>query len=245
MIFLWDIFPYICLSSFVIGHAWRYKYDKFGWTSRSSQWYESRLIRWASPLFHFGILGVLGGHVIGLVIPKSWIEFLGVPEDLYHFIAVTAGTVAGSAAVIGLAGLIYRRRTTPSVFRVTTKIDKAMYLLLGLVITFGMINTVGVQIIGNGYEYRPTVSIWFRSIFQLSPKGSLMTDVPISFKVHAILAFLLLSVWPFTRLVHVLSAPVGYLFRPYIVYRSRGDHRDGGNRPVKRGWEKVMVIKKK
>ena len=201
-------------------------------------------MRWASPLFHFGILGVLAGHVIGLLIPKPWIEWLGISERLYHLVAVIMGTSAGFAAVLGLAGLIYRRRTTPAVFRVTTKIDKAMYVLLGFVITFGMINTVGVQIIGNGFEYRPTVSVWFRSIFQFNPQGTLMTDIPISFQIHALLAFTLLAVWPFTRLVHVLSAPIGYLFRPYIVYRSRGHHRDGGNSPVKRGWEKIVVIKK-
>ncbi len=244
MISLWNIFPYICLTSFVIGHFWRYKYDKFGWTSRSSQWYESRLIRWASPLFHFGILGVLAGHVIGLVIPKSWLDFIGVPEGIYHKVAITAGTLAGLAAVIGMIGLIYRRRTSPAVFKVTTRMDKAMYLLLGAVVFSGMYNTVGVQIFGNGFEYRPTVSIWFRSIFAFSPNGALMLNIPISFKIHAILTFSLLALWPFTRLVHVLSAPIGYFFRPYIVYRTRGKNRDGGNRPIKRGWEKVRVIKK-
>ncbi len=244
MRFLWDIFPYICLSSFVLGHVWRYKYDKFGWTSRSSQWYESRLIRWASPLFHFGILGALAGHVIGLLIPKSWIDFIGVPEEVYHKVAVTAGTLAGFAVVIGMAGLIYRRRLTPAVFKVTTRMDKAMYALLGSVVFFGMYNTVGVQLLGAGFEYRSTVSIWFRSIFAFAPEGTLMLDVPISFKIHALLAFSLLALWPFTRLVHVLSAPIGYIFRPYIVYRSRGENSGGGNRPIKRGWEKVVEIKK-
>jgi nitrate reductase gamma subunit len=68
--FLWVIFPYLCLASFVVGHYWRYRYDKFGWTTRSSQLYEDRLLRIGSPLFHFGMLGVLAGHIIGLVIPR-------------------------------------------------------------------------------------------------------------------------------------------------------------------------------
>ena len=70
--FLWVIVPYLCLATFVVGHVWRYRYDKFGWTTRSSQLYEDRLLRLGSPLFHFGMLGVVGGHVIGLLVPRSW-----------------------------------------------------------------------------------------------------------------------------------------------------------------------------
>ena len=115
--FFFLVFPYICLTSFVIGHIWRYKYDKFGWTTRSSQWYESKLLRWASPMFHFGLLGVLLGHVVGLLIPESWTNALGINEDMYHLMAVSLGAVAGVVMVIGLVGLIWRRRSTPSVFR--------------------------------------------------------------------------------------------------------------------------------
>ena len=72
--FLWVIVPYVCLAVFVVGHVWRYRYDKFGWTTRSSQLYEDRLLRIGSPLFHFGMLGVVAGHIIGLVIPQVWTE---------------------------------------------------------------------------------------------------------------------------------------------------------------------------
>jgi nitrate reductase gamma subunit len=75
---LWVIVPYVCLTVFVVGHLWRYQYDKFGWTTRSSQLYERRLLRWGSPLFHFGLLFVLGGHVLGLGVPKSWTEAVGI-----------------------------------------------------------------------------------------------------------------------------------------------------------------------
>ena len=67
--FLFVVVPYVCLTTFVVGHLWRYRYDKFGWTTRSSQLYENRLLRIGSPLFHFGMLGVVGGHVIGLLVP--------------------------------------------------------------------------------------------------------------------------------------------------------------------------------
>ena len=83
--FLWVIFPYLCLATFVVGHWWRYRYDKFGWTTRSSQLYETRLLRWGSPLFHFGILGVVIGHIGGLLIPKSWTDALGISVGLVDF----------------------------------------------------------------------------------------------------------------------------------------------------------------
>ena len=127
--FLWVVFPYLCLTTFVVGHLWRYRYDKFGWTTRSSQLYESRLLRIGSPLFHFGILAVFLGHVMGLGIPKSWTEAVGVSESMYHFMAVSIGAVAGFATLVGMVILIYRRRTTGPVFSATTKMDKFMYLL--------------------------------------------------------------------------------------------------------------------
>ena len=105
------VVPYVCLAVFVLGHVWRYRYDKFGWTTRSSQMYERRLLRWGSPLFHFGILAVFLGHVMGLGVPKSWTEAVGISEGVYHFLAVSVGAVAGFCTVVGLAILIYRRRT--------------------------------------------------------------------------------------------------------------------------------------
>lgn len=234
--FLWVIFPYICLTTFAVGHWWRYRYDKFGWTTRSSQLYESRLLRLGSPLFHFGILFVLGGHVMGLGVPKPWTDFLGISESLYHFMAVSVGTVAGICTVVGMTILIYRRRTVGAVFSATTRMDKTMYVFLGTVIVLGMVNTVFANIFGH-YDYREGVSIWFRGIFRFSLHPELMAAAPIGFKLHALAAFSLFALWPFTRLVHVFSAPLGYLTRPYIVYRSRDDQL--GSRAPRRGWEKV------
>ena len=103
---LWVIVPYLCIAVFVGGHVWRYRYDKFGWTTRSSQLYERRLLRWGSPLFHFGILAALGGHVVGLLIPKSATEAVGVSETMYHVVAVGLGGIAGFGTVVGMALLI-------------------------------------------------------------------------------------------------------------------------------------------
>ena len=90
----WSIVPYVTIAILVVGLWWRYRYDKFGWTTRSSQLYESRLLRIGSPLFHFGILVVIVGHVIGLVIPESWTHAIGLSETAYHVQAVLLGSIA-------------------------------------------------------------------------------------------------------------------------------------------------------
>lgn len=239
-VFLWVIVPYVCLAVFVAGHFWRYRYDKFGWTTRSSQLYEVRLLRLGSPLFHFGMLGVVGGHVIGLLVPRSWTDAVGVDDHLYHVIAVTGGLVAGLMTLVGMAILIYRRRTVGPVFSATTPMDKVMYAVLALAIVFGMWNTIAGSIftIGGEYNYREGVSVWYRSFLEFQPQPELMGEAPLGFQLHALSAFALFALWPFTRLVHVFSAPVGYLNRPYIVYRSR-DTSPAGSRAPKRGWEKA------
>jgi nitrate reductase gamma subunit len=234
---LFVVFPYMCLTVFVVGHVWRYRYDKFGWTTRSSQLYENRLLRIGSPLFHFGIIGVFFGHVVGLGIPKSWTAAVGVSEGMYHFLAVSVGSLAGVATVVGMAILIYRRRTTGPVFSATTRMDKVMYLFLAAVILLGLWNTVVSNILGH-YDYREGVSVWFRGIFRFSLHPQLMAQAPLGFQVHGLLAMSLFALWPFTRLVHVFSAPLGYLTRPYIVYRSRDDQQLGSHAP-RRGWERL------
>lgn len=238
-ILLWVVLPYVTIAVFVTGLVWRYRYDKFGWTTRSSQIYEGRLIRIASPLFHIGILAVVIGHVIGLLIPEQWTQAANISEDMYHLMAVGIGLAAGACTLIGIALLIYRRRTSGPVFAATTKNDKTMYVFLLAAILLGLLTTlVGSGIVGEGYNYRDTVSPWFRSLFLLQPKPELMAEALPSFQVHAVAGMLVFLIWPFTRLVHAFSAPFSYVFRPYVVYRDRGPH-DAGNRAPRRGWERV------
>lgn len=233
---LWLTIPYVAFTSFLLGHLWRYRHDQFGWTTRSSQLYESRLLRLGSPLFHFGLLAVLGGHVLGILVPASWTAALGVSEHAYHVLSVSIGTLAGLATVAGLAILLYRRITVPAVRKATTRVDKLMYTLLSAAILTGMLNTVGSNLIGGGYNYRETVSPWFRSLFTLSPQPELMAGTPLNFQIHNVVVLVLLAIWPYTRLVHVFSAPLGYLTRPYVVYRSR-DPAHPGSRRYARAWE--------
>lgn len=238
---LWGVLPYVVLATLVGGTIWRYRYDQFGWTTRSSQLYESRLLRLGSPLFHFGILVVLFGHVIGLVIPKSWTDAAGLSQDAYHVQALLLGGVAGVCTLAGLTILVYRRRTTGPVFMATTRNDKAMYVLLVAAILAGLTTTLlGAGAVGEEHNYRLTVSPWFRSLFVLQPDVEAMAAAGTAFHVHVLIAMLLFATWPFTRLVHAFSAPVGYLFRPYVVYRRRATaSTTPASREPRRGWERA------
>ncbi|MGV0836006.1 respiratory nitrate reductase subunit gamma [Mycolicibacterium thermoresistibile] len=234
----WDVVPYVTLAVVAVGLWWRYRYDKFGWTTRSSQLYESRLLRIGSPMFHFGILVVIIGHVIGLVIPMSWTQAIGLSQHAYHIQALVLGGIAGVTTLTGIALLVYRRRTTGPVFMATTVNDKVMYLALVMAIIAGLACTlIGATPVGADHNYRETVSPWFRSIWMLQPRGDLMAQAPAWFQIHVVIALVLFCLWPFTRLVHVFSAPIGYLFRPYIVYRSREATKDlVATHPPRRGW---------
>ncbi|MGW4896594.1 respiratory nitrate reductase subunit gamma [Kitasatospora sp. NPDC004240] len=218
---LWVAFPYICLAVFAVGHVWRYRQDQFGWTTRTSQLLEHRWLRWGSPLFHLGAFAVIGGHVMGLVIPASWTEAAGISEHTYHLAAVWLGTPAGIAMIAGLAMLCARRLLTRRIRLGTDRSDKLLFPLLAATVLLGFAATAVHNTTGGGYDYRSTISVWFRGVFALQPQPEAMTGAPLLFQLHAITACLLFAVWPFTRLVHVWSAPIGYLIRPYLVYRRR------------------------
>ncbi|MGM0386588.1 MAG: respiratory nitrate reductase subunit gamma [Actinomycetota bacterium] len=240
-IFLWGAFPYTSLTILVVGLIWRYRTDKFGWTTRSSELHEHVILRAASPMFHVGILMVAGGHFVGLLIPNTWTAAVGISPEAYHLGATVLGTFAAVLTIAGISALIYRRRRNRSVFLATTRNDKVMYVLLAVPIALGTFATVRNQVFGDahGYNYRETISPWLRSIFTLQPDVALMGDVPLSFKLHVLSGFLLLMIWPFTRLVHVISAPLGYTTRPYVVYRSREASVNAAHE--ERGWDPVST----
>lgn len=221
--FLWVILPYLAIATFVVGHVWRYRRDQFTWTTRSTQLLERRWLRIGGPLFHLGLLLVIGGHVIGLLIPKAWTDEVGISEDLYHVFSAAMGTVAGTLMLAGLAILIVRRLTNSRVKATTRGWDVTVMVLLAFMVFTGMWNTVVENIINGGYDYRETVSPWFRDLFLLRPDAAVMTaaEVPLSYQLHAIGGWLVFMVWPFSRLVHAWSVPIGYLRRRPIVYRSR------------------------
>ncbi|MFE9689616.1 respiratory nitrate reductase subunit gamma [Micromonospora sp. NPDC005806] len=218
---IWIVLPYLCLAVFVAGHAWRWRHDQFGWTTHTSQLLENRLLRLGSPLFHLGAFGVIGGHAMGLLVPASVTEAVGISEHLYHQTAVWGGTVTGGMLVAGLGLLIARRFVNGRIRRVTTPMDKLLYAAMAVMVALGMTATVATNLLGDEYDYRETIAVWFRSVFWFAPKSELMVGAPLVYQLHAVGGFLFLALWPFTRLVHVWSAPLAYLWRPYVVYRAR------------------------
>lgn len=236
---LWGVAPYVALVLLIGGTAWRHKYDRFGWTTRSSQLMESRFLRWASPLFHYGILGVIAGHLLGLLLPETWTAKIHIDEHTYHEIALIGGVPAGVAALLGLAFLIARRRVTKTVFRATTTNDKAMYVALAAALALGLSATLW-NIGSPVYDYREGVSLWFRGLFTLDPRPERLQAAPLIFRVHVGVGMLLIAMFPFTRLVHAFSAPIMYLVRPYIVYRARATGQLA-TRAARPGWETTEV----
>lgn len=216
------ILPYAAMTIFVVGHIWRYRFDQFGWTSRSSELYERRLLLVGSPLFHYGTILAILGHAAGLLVPASWTAALGIPEHLYTLFAKVAGTAAVALVVAGLIVLTFRRAGSDRVRGVTTVLDVVAVTLLWVMIVLGVLLTVWHNVLGpTYYDYRETLSVWLRGIFLLHPDVRDIAVAPLVFRVHTIVAWFFLALFPFTRFVHFWSAPVWYLTRPWIVYRRR------------------------
>ena len=202
--FLWIIYPYLCVAIFIVGHIARYKYDQFSWTAKSSEFLEKKQLKWGSLLFHLGIIPVFFGHVVGLAIPAEWIDGLGISESTYHFGAVYIGSIFGIMTLIGMLLLTARRLTINNVRKLSSASDIFVNFLLILIIFMGCFSTLVTNAVITDFDYRQTISIWFRHLFTFSPNAALMTGVPLSFKIHILLGFTILACWPFTRLVHVI-----------------------------------------
>ena len=221
-ILLWIILPYFAMATFIVGHWWRYRTDQLGWTSGSTQLLERKILGWASPAFHYGALAAIGGHVVGLLIPKSLTNTVGISENTYRWFSAVAGGVAGAVCMIGLVGLIYRRATNPRVKRTTSRTDLLTYVLLTILIAIGCFMTFGDNLLTSApYDYRVSIAPWWRSLFYLDPNVSAAVDAKTIYQVHAIIAWSFWALFPFSRLVHAWSIPLQYLGRPWILYRRR------------------------
>jgi nitrate reductase gamma subunit len=219
-LFVWLVLPYVAVTVFAVGHVWRYRRDQFGWTSRSTQLLESRLLAWGSTLFHYGALAVIAGHVLGILVPARATAAVGVSEHLYHHLSGIGGGIAGLICVTGFGILTFRRTSVRRVRVTTLPGDVLVFFLLGALIALGDGQTFGYNVFGSGYDYRDSVGPWFRDLW-FDPRPSLMADAPVAYQLHAALPWLLYAVWPFSRLVHVWSYPLQYLGRPYVLYRRR------------------------
>lgn len=215
------VLPYVALAIGITGLIWRRRTDTFGWTARSTELLEGRILRFASVIFHVGVLMAIGGHVLGILIPQSWTAAVGITDEAYHVLAVLGGVSAGIAVVVGFTALLYRRFTNGRVRVTTTNMDLVIFALLGIGIATGMAATI--INIPDSVHYRESVAPYFRQIFIFKPDASLMTGdgVATIFQIHVIAVWFLYAAWPFSRLVHAFTVPINYPRRSPIIYRPR------------------------
>ena len=232
-VLLYAVLPYVAIAVFAVGTAWRYRNDQYGWGARSTQFLESRVLRYGSTIFHLGVLAAIGGHVLGILVPRSWTESVGVSDHAYHLLAVAGGVTAGAAVLVGFVALLYRRIRFPRVRVTTTRMDLAVFALLALGIVTGLLATL--TNLGDSVAYRETVAPYFRQIFILDPQPELMTGGSVSFifQLHVVSVWFLYALWPFTRLVHAWSIPIDFFRRSPIPYRSRGGRPRTPLRPAR------------
>ena len=221
--FLWGALPYIALTVMVVGTLYRYATGERGWTSKSSEFLDKGGMKVAVPIFHLGLLMAFGGHVIGILIPKAITDGIGISEHVYHIIALAGGIPAGILFFGGFFLLLQRRYNNPRMKVNTSTSDNIIYALLFFTIVTGFAGTLlnAVGLLGDDFNYRESISVWFRSVLAMSPDVSLMEDVPLIFKCHVLLAQLVVIAFPFTRLVHSCSFPLVYWSRAPIVYRRK------------------------
>jgi nitrate reductase gamma subunit len=219
--------PYASLVLFFAGTIVRYRKRPFTYSSLSSQFLENRHHFWAQVPFHVGILVVLTGHVIGFLIPRGVLAWNGVPWRLY----VLEGTALAFAilALVGLANIVVRRLRDAKARVVTSPTDWVVYALLGVQLGTGLWTAV-VNPWGSSW-FAASVAPWLWSLATLSPDVSFVAPLPWSLKLHAAGLWLILGVFPFTRLVHVLVVPNPYLWRRPQVVRWYGIRRGAPRAP--------------
>lgn len=224
--FLFGTFPYIALAICIIGSMARYERDPFTWKSSSSQMLRRKQLIIGSVLFHVGVLVIFLGHLVGLLTPIWIFDAIGISHGAKQTLAVVAGGIAGVAALIGGILLFHRRWTDPRIAQTSSFWDNAILLMLIAQLVLGL-STIFVSL-GHldGHEMVKFMS-WAQGIFTFDgAAASYIADVAIIFKLHLVLGLLIIAVFPFTRLVHILSgfaAPFRYLFgrTGYQVVRSR------------------------
>jgi nitrate reductase gamma subunit len=220
---IYGIYPYVALSVLVIGSIIRYDREPYSWRSGSSQLLRRRQLIWGSVLFHFGVLFIFAGHFVGLLTPIAVFDTLGISHSAKQTLAVVAGGVAGTMAIVGATLLVHRRLFDARVRTASSTSDTLIIILLWLQLALGLA-TIPVSLNHlDGHEMVKFMN-WAQGIFTFNPEAaSHVADAAPVFKLHLFLGLTILLLFPFTRLVHMLSVPVRYIWRPgYQVVRQRG-----------------------
>jgi len=220
--FLFNVYPYICLSVFLMGSLARFDRDQYTWKSDSSQLLRKGQLRWGSNLFHFGILFLFFGHLFGQLTPHAWYELL-LTASQKQLLAVVAGGVAGGLCFIGLTLLLHRRLFDPRIRLTSHRTDIAILVILWVQLALGL-GTIPSSL---HHVADPQTMLrlaeYLQGIVLMQPNAALVAGVEWHFQVHMVLGMTLFFLFPFSRLVHVWSGfgTLAYVFRPYQVVRSR------------------------
>jgi nitrate reductase gamma subunit len=219
---LFGWYPYLCLTVFLLGSLFRFDREQYTWKSGSSQLLRRGQLRWGSNLFHVGILVIFAGHFVGLLTPIWVFDMLGVSHSFKQGLAIIVGGLAGIACFAGITLLAHRRLFDPRIRKTSSFGDIAVLLILWLQLTLGL-STILVSLNHmDGHEMVKFMN-WAQGILTLQPAAAAhVAAVSPVFKAHLLLGMTIFLLFPFTRLVHIWSAPVWYLFRPgYQVVRTR------------------------
>jgi len=210
---LFGIFPYVAIALAVSGGLYRYFVDRYSWSSQSSQFLENRALYWGSVPWHYAILVVLLAHFLAFLFPSGWGELLGRPVRLY--LMEITGMALGATAVLSVVLLLGRRAMNSRVTAVTSAIDWLVLASLLLQVATGV--AIAATLRWGAVWYLHIVVPWLWSLITLHPQVQYLAVMPAVVKVHAVNAFVLLALFPYSRLVHIISAPLTYLARPYQV----------------------------
>ena len=219
---LFGIFPYVAIALAVSGGLYRYFVDRYSWSSQSSQFLENRALYWGSVPWHYAILVVLLAHFLAFLFPSGWGELLGRPVRLY--LMEVTGMALGVTAVLSVVLLLGRRAMNSRVTAVPSAIDWLVLASLLLQVATGV--TIAATLRWGAVWYLHIVVPWLWSLITLHPQVQYLSVMPAVVKVHAVNAFVLLALFPYSRLVHIVSVPLTYLARPYqvVVWNRRAGH---------------------
>ena len=219
---LFAVIPYLAVLIAVVGGIARFRVDRFSYSSQSSQFLESRGLFWGSVLWHYAILAILAAHVLAVVLWDPWGALVGDPTRLYTLEVI--GLSLSLLALAGLSTLLVRRLVVARVRAVTTTMDWVLLVVLVTQVALGIWIALGYRWGSDWYVY--TVVPWLHSLVKLNPKVEYVVALPTVVKVHAVLGFGLIALFPFTRLVHVVAYPVSYMWRSYqLVFWNRRPSR--------------------
>ncbi len=210
--FLFGVYPYIALSVMIVGSIVRFDREQYTWRTGSSQLLRRRQLAWGSNLFHIGILFLLLGHAVGLLTPHRIYSQL-ISAESKQMLAIVAGSIAGTVCFVGLVLLMHRRFFDARIRRTSTFSDNAILVILFVQLLLGLV-TVPFSLAHGDASAMLRLSAWAQGILTFEPGvAAYVRGLDWPYQVHLVLGLTIFLLFPFTRLVHMLSAPVWYLAR--------------------------------